>query len=73
MDFFWERYKRLSHPLTNLVGASLTNYKLGVFISLAIAALKFKPISIFFACFLLVRKTAGKGCAVEARSTNFVR
>lgn len=57
---FWSAIKSCP-PGNDLVGASLTNYKMGLFISLAIAASKFKPISIFLACFL-VRNRAGKGC-----------
>lgn len=60
---FWSAIKSCP-PGTDLVGASLTNYKLGLFISSAIPASKFKPISTFLACFLVRKK--GREKAVEA-------
>lgn len=59
---FLERYKRLS-PGIDLVGASLTNYKLGVFISFAIAASNSTQSAFgWLASFLYVRKRAEKDC-----------
>lgn len=59
---FWSAIKGCP-PGIDLVGASLTNYKLGVFISFAIAASNSTQSAFgWLASFLYVRKRAEKDC-----------